>query len=177
MSIAHRRSAAIAASLAAMVLLAGCASTSGGGTGGLTATPSTSPPPGSLPSVDPLVPDTNPSYQELQVKAATLVPASEDTGLDSMPWKFLSRSPDQRSIQVAYIAGAGCESPVGFTVEHTRSTITVIAVSRPDTSAKMCADYLALGRASIPLPERLTGGVQLIHAPVAAAWSSGNLLR
>jgi hypothetical protein len=91
-----------------------------------------------------------------------------------MPWRLTAISDDRLSIGVEYVAGDGyCTKPVGFRVEKGISSITVTALSR-ENGDSVCANSLALRRATIALPKSLVVGEALLHAPVARAWDNPN---
>lgn len=163
----HRSPMSVAVSTAlCAVLLAGC---------GLGAqTPAPSPSPVGPPSRDPLVLDRSGGAAELPTHQARMLtkPAS---GLLSMPWRFLSLTADRREIEVLAVTGDGdCTTPVGFTAERSNAGVTVAALSRLDATKARCVDKLEMAKVLVPLPVRLSGKTELVHAGVDHPWTFPN---
>lgn len=94
------------------------------------------------------------------------ISAAQAAGLTSEPWRLVAIDGRPRSLQIFYVVGGGCETPVGIRVHETRTSVTIEAVSRTDPNASACASLLKTGSGSVILKQPL-GDRTLWHAPVA----------
>jgi len=157
-----KRLTALSTILTVVVVLAGCFGTTSGGTptGRATAL--------SAPSADHQVTIAAPSWAEETIRdPAPVVTQAGDT---SLPWKFVSLSPDGRVIQLVWVAGDGsCTHLDGILVEETAATVTVTAGATTDWSQKACPAMAKVGAGTLTLSAPL-GYRTLWHAPVSELW-------
>lgn len=93
------------------------------------------------------------------------ISADHAAGMTSEPWQLLGIDGRPHSLQIYFVIGGGCETPVGIRVHETATRVTIEAVSRTDPSASACASLLKTDSGTVIL-KRPLGRRELWHAPV-----------
>ncbi|HET8588466.1 MAG TPA: hypothetical protein VFM01_02450 [Nakamurella sp.] len=86
----------------------------------------------------------------------------------SMPWG-LATEPSGRSLDIFYVAGGGCNTPLGVHVVETVTTVEVWVLSTRTNTNGACASNLIVGRSTIELSKPL-GARTLLHPPSDPEW-------
>lgn len=106
------------------------------------------------------------SDQTYSIEPVKQISAAQAKGMTSEPWRLVGIDGRPHSLQIDYVAGGGCQTPVGIYVHETRTSVTIEAVSRTQQGATVCASNALLGAGSVIL-DRPLGTRALWHAPVA----------
>ena len=83
-----------------------------------------------------------------------------------MPWTLLRVQDDGTKVVVAYVIGDGCDTPLGFVVQESDSSVLLTDVSRETSDS--CEQDLA-GTTGVITLQRPLGDRRLVHAPVSKA--------
>lgn len=155
-----KRLASLLAIVVAVASLSACSSQRAGGTPTGMATALTAA------SADHLVTRETPWAKDTIQDPATVITTAGNT---SLPWLFVSRSTDDRSLRLVWVAGGGCTTFDGVLIKETASTVTITVSGTTDWRAKACAANLLTGGGTVSLASPL-GNRTLWHAPVNEAW-------
>jgi hypothetical protein len=113
---------------------------------------------------DPLQPSRL-SGQPYSVDPVTRISDAQAEGMTSEAWRLAGINGVPHSLQITFVVGGGCETPVGILVHETRAAVTIEAVSHTDRTSSACASVGRTGAGSVILKRQL-GNRALFHAPV-----------
>jgi hypothetical protein len=116
-------------------------------------------------STDPLQPSR---VSDLPPGGPAVTVTTASGSVVSMPWG-LATTPSGRSLDVFYVAGGGCNTPLGVHVVETATTVEVWVLSTQTNTKGACASDLKIGRSTIELSKPL-GTRTLLHPPSDAEW-------